>query len=149
MAVGANGTIDLATRVANLESLLEVGGSSANGLNGLLQCGEAPPPVLASADGAITATSGTVLITKASAAALTLAAPTAGAISAGGDDGKILRIVSVTAAAHTVTNTSPGFNAAGSGGDVATYGAAKGNAMEIQAYQGVWYATNLTGVTLG
>lgn len=99
---------------------------------------------LAAADGAIAVKQGVVVITKATAAALTLAAPTAGT-----DDGKILRIVSTTAAAHTVTNASPGFNGAGASGDVATFGAAIGNAMEVVAYNGVWLAANLTGVTLG
>lgn len=99
---------------------------------------------LAAADGAISAKQGVVVITKATAAALTLAAPTATT-----DDGKVLRIVSSTAAAHTVTQTTPGFNGGTTGSDVATYGAAIGNAMEIVAYNGVWLVSNLTGVTLG
>src|SRR5512138_3112925 len=98
---------------------------------------------IASADGAITAKSGLVVITKGSAAALTLAAPTAGT-----DDGKILTILSTTAFAHTVTQAAPGFNGGGGGSDVATYGAAARNSMIIQAYNGNWYAINLTGVTL-
>src|SRR5574337_2027987 len=53
---------------------------------------------LAAADGAVEISGGTVVITKASAAALTLAAPAAGT-----DDGKIIRFISNTAAAHTVT----------------------------------------------
>jgi hypothetical protein len=52
-----------------------------------------------------------VLITKGSRpCVITIAAPTAGA-----DDGKELVIVSTTAFAHTVTNTSPGFNNNGAG----------------------------------
>lgn len=102
-----------------------------------------PPAQIASADGAITIKEGVVAITKGSAAALTLAAPTAGV-----DDYKKLSIVSATAFAHTVTNTSPGFNGAGAAGDVGTFGAAAGNAIEVIAYQGTWYTTNLKGVTL-
>lgn len=105
--------------------------------------GTDPVFVLAAADGAITAKTGVVLITKGSAAALTLAAPTAVT-----DDGKELEIVSTTAFAHTVTNAAPGFNNAGAAGDVATYGAAAGNSMNVVAYNGIWFAKNLQGVTL-
>lgn len=98
---------------------------------------------LAAVDGAISVKQGVVMITKATAAALTLAAPTAGT-----DDGKILRIVAAAAAAHTVTQTTPGYNGASTSGDVATYGVAVGNAMELVAYNGVWHAINLTGVTI-
>lgn len=101
------------------------------------------PFVLAAASGAITAKRGLVVITAASAAALTLAAPLAGI-----DDGATLTIVSDTAQAHTVTNTTPGFNGAGAGGDVATFGAARGNVMQLLAYNGVWYTVNLRNVTL-
>lgn len=99
---------------------------------------------LAAADGAISVKQGVVMITKASAAALTLAAPTAGT-----DDGKFLRIVAAVAAAHTVTQTTPGYNGGSTASDVATYGVAIGNTMELVAYNGAWHVTNLTGVTLG
>lgn len=102
-----------------------------------------PPKQVASANGAITIKDGIVVITKASAAALTLADPTATV-----DDYKTLTIVSVTAAAHTVTNTT-GFNAGSTASDVATYSAAKGACMTLVAYQGVWYTRSLTSVTLG
>ena len=96
--------------------------------------GVVPASQVIAADGAITITSGTVIITKASAAAITLAAPTATT-----DDFKKLTIESTTAAAHTVTNTSPGFNNGSTASDVATFGAAIGNSFELIAYQGVWY----------
>jgi hypothetical protein len=98
---------------------------------------------LAAADGAIAVKLGVVAITKGTAAVLTLASPTAGT-----DDGKLLTIVSTTAAAHTVTVTA-GFNGSGTAGDVATFGAAAGNSISVVAYNGVWYVTNLQGVTLG
>lgn len=101
------------------------------------------PIVLAAASGAISAKRGIVIVTAASAAALTLAAPLAGI-----DDGSVLTIISDTAQAHTVTNSSPGFNGAGASGDVATFGAARGNAMRVVAYNGVWYTVNLRNVTL-
>jgi hypothetical protein len=101
--------------------------------------------VVASADGAIPLTPGaTVIVTKGTAAALTLAAPS-GSIR----DGDCIDIVSTTAAAHTVTQTTPGFNDGSTASDVATFGAAKGNCMTVMAYNGIWYVLNLTGVTLG
>jgi hypothetical protein len=103
----------------------------------------AGPVTLASADGAIGVKSGVVAITKGSAAALTLAAPTDVT-----DDGARLTIISETAFAHTVTQTTPGFNNAGAAGDVATYGAAAGNAMVLIARGGKWWTEQLKGVTL-
>lgn len=98
------------------------------------------------ANGTIGIKEGNVIITKGSAIALTLTPPTAGAQSAGGDDGKILRINSTTAFAHIVT-CSDGFNAKGSSG-TATFGAAVGNACELVAYNGHWYNDPAaTGVT--
>lgn len=99
---------------------------------------------VAAASGAIGLRHGTVFVTAASAAALTLAAPSAGA-----DDGKRLTIISTTAQAHTVTNTTPGFNSGGTASDVATFGTAIGNGMVVVAYNGVWYVESLRNVTLG
>ena len=98
---------------------------------------------VASADGAITIKSGVVVITKATAAALTLAAPTAGT-----DDGKVLWIDATTAAAHTVTIAN-GLRGAGAGADVGTFGVAIGNGLGLYAYNGAWYPIpgTTTGVT--
>ena len=101
---------------------------------------------VASADGAITIpTRGRkhVFVTKASAAALTLAAPTATA-----HDGVEIVIVSTTAAAHTVTVSTTGMNDLGTSADVGTFGASKGNGLTLVAYQGDWYVTSNIGVTL-
>jgi len=98
---------------------------------------------VASADGAISTKDGVVIVTKGTAAALTLAAPTATT-----DDGKRLLIVTSTAAAHTVTQTTPGFNNLSTSGDVATFTAAVGNGMEVVAYNGIWYTVQLRNVTL-
>ena len=97
-----------------------------------------------SANGAIGITSGLAALTKAGVAAMTLAAPTVTT-----DDGKILRIVSTTANAHTITQTTPGFNNAGSSKDVATFGGAVGDYLLVVAYQGVWYVIGSSGATLG
>lgn len=104
-----------------------------------------PAFAVASGDGAITAKSGVVFITKGSAAALTIADPTATT-----DDGKRLTVISTTAFAHTVSNAAgSGFNAGGAATDVGTYGGAKGDNFEFVAYQGKWYAVSLRNVTLG
>lgn len=104
-----------------------------------------------SADGAITVTAGAmktlVSITKATAAAITIAAPTAGLPSAGGNDGQEIVVVSETAAAHVITSGTDGFNAKGSSG-TATYGAAKGNVLRIVARNGHWWTVGNTGVTI-
>lgn len=98
---------------------------------------------VASADGAIAVKSGIVAITKGTAAALTLASPTDVT-----DDGKRLLITATTAAAHTVTLTA-GFNGGSTGTDVATFGGAIGDNMEIVAYGGKWLVVSLRNVTLG
>lgn len=108
--------------------------------------------VLASADGAIDISlknfPDTVLITKGTACALTLAAPTAGVPAKGGHDGMRITIYSTTAAAHTVTQTSPGFNNGSTASDVGTFGAAIGNYLVVEAYNGIWYTVGNLNVTL-
>lgn len=101
----------------------------------------------ASADAAISivAYSQTIYITKGSAAALTLANPTATT-----HDGARLVIIATTAHAHTVSNAAgAGFNGGGGGADVGTFGGAIGDNMVIEAYQGKWYVISLRNVTLG
>lgn len=97
---------------------------------------------VASADGAISVKAGVVMITKGTAAALTLAAPAAA------DDGKLLIIQAATAAAHTVTQTTPGFNNGSTGSDVATFGGAIGDNMVIVAYNQRWHIVSLRNVTV-
>ena len=96
-----------------------------------------------SADGAITIAHGTVIITKGSAAAITIANPPLEM------DGAVLNIVSAAGFAHTVTYTA-GFNGGSTASDVATFGTAKGDSFTVTAYQGVWYTVGgLRNVTLG
>ena len=96
-----------------------------------------------SANGAISIAPQVAVITKGTAAAMTIAAPTATT-----HDGIIIEIVSTTAAAHTVTATTIGFNAADAGGDVGTFGGAIGDGLRIVAYQGEWYVLNNINVTI-
>jgi hypothetical protein len=114
-----------------------------NAKAGVADSGDVVPAIaLASADGAITPINGTVFITKGSAAALTLAAPTAAM------NGMQLNIVSTTAYAHTVTNSSPGFNDGSTASDVGTFGAAKGNYIRLVAYNLIWWVIGNANVTL-
>lgn len=118
----------------------------------LVSPGSVPSTQTISATGAgvISIKSGTVFLTATGAATVTLAAPTSGLATAGGDDGKKLLIESTTAQAHTVTQTTPGFNNGSTASDVATFGTAIGNSFEVVAKGGVWYVANTPkGVTLG
>lgn len=95
------------------------------------------------ANGAITIASQVAVITKGTAAAMTLAAPTTGT-----DDGVTITIVSDTAAAHTITATTIGFNKADAAGDVATLGGAIGDGLAVMAYQGEWLVLNNINATI-
>lgn len=103
-------------------------------------------PTVVSADGAITIPPGDTVyvVTKAGVAAMTLADP------ASGDNGKVLTFISSTAQAHTLSNAAgSGFNAGGSGTDVATFGGAIGDGLQITAYGTKWLVNYLRNVTLG
>lgn len=102
---------------------------------------------VAAANGAITIKSGIVVLTKAGVAAMTLAAPTAGAQSAGGDDGKVLVIDAQTANAHTIT-LAGGLRGAGAGADVGSFGGAIGDGIALYAYNGAWYPVPGTNVNV-
>ena len=93
------------------------------------------------ADGAVTLKDGWVMITKGTAAALTLALPTAGA-----DDGKELTFVDTTGAAHTITTPANGLNSAL---HIATCGGTKGQGGTLKAYNGGWWVTpSVTGFAI-
>lgn len=83
----------------------------------------------------------TLFVDKATAAALTLAAPSAAS------DGVRLTIFSTTAAAHTVTYDA-GFYADTTSSDVATFAAKAGASMTIMAYKGAWGVISLGNVTI-
>jgi hypothetical protein len=102
-----------------------------------------------SADGAITEMAGVVIISKASAAAMTLTIPVAGGAGVG-DDGKKLKIISTTNYAHVIT-CAGGFMP---GASTVTLAAEAGTSCTLEAYNGYWYiggvaaiTTTLTGLT--
>ena len=86
-------------------------------------------------------TVGLVLINKATAAAITLAAPRSGA-----DDFKQIEFTSLTAAAHVITAT--GLLKTGAAAvNTATFAAAIGATVTFMAYQGLWYVQAQVGIT--
>jgi hypothetical protein len=96
-------------------------------------------------DGAITITEGTVLVTKpGSPAALTLALPIAGPQGvAGGNDGQLLRVISVNVQANSVTTPLHGING---NKNVATL--VPPSSALLLAYGGIWYNVTNQGSTL-
>jgi len=82
------------------------------------------------------------LITKATACAITLAAP-----ATKGTDGVWVTFLSATAAAHTVTYT-PGCYGDTTSSDVATFAAKAGASMTAISYQGALGVQSLANVTL-
>lgn len=95
---------------------------------------------VANVDGAITITNGTLIVTKALAAALTLAAPVAG------DNYKIIKIISTTAAAHQITFGAGKIN--GGANTTLTLGGAIGDGAVILAYGTVWYTLSTRNATV-
>ena len=106
-----------------------------------------PAPVAIAASGAVSPSSAqTYVITKAGVAALTLAAPVAGKISAGGNDGVSITIISTTANAHTITATGI-MNNGSTSVNVATFAAYPGASIDLVAYNAQWYVIGATAIT--
>lgn len=114
--------------------VVPLGSLSAAAVAGM---GAAPPAVI-SASGAINPhQSANYFITKATAAALTIAAPTVGT-----DDGVQIAFYSTTAAAHTLTGTNILRDGNTSNNkSVITCNANIGASFSLYAYQGIWYCT--------
>lgn len=99
-------------------------------------------PTVISGDGAITITPGTVILTKGSAAAITIAAPSTPA-----QDNIVIEVYSESAFAHVITCSTDGFNGKGSSGTV-TFGNLAGNFVRLRARNGHWFAVIKTGTTV-
>lgn len=99
-------------------------------------------PTAIAANGAIAPSQpGLYNITKAGVAALTLAAPVAGA-----DDGKVIMVYSDTANAHTLTAT--GLLRTGAAAvNLATYAAQIGAFVKLMALNGKWQVLAQLGIT--
>lgn len=101
------------------------------------------PSVDYNVDAAVKVTDGIAYITKATAAAMTIADP-----GASDDDAELL-IISTTAAAHTIDNSAgSGFNGGGAGSDIATFTAVIGNNLKLVAKNGVWLVQGSINATL-
>ena len=106
--------------------------------------GVAGSPVISyGASGAITVpvVNQTIYLTKATAAAMTLAAP-------GSDQDNVVTVVSLTAAQHTITYTA-GFYQNTTSSDVVTFPTTSGACWIFQAKNGLWNATLGGGTTGG
>lgn len=90
-------------------------------------------------DGAIEVRSHLALLTKATAGAYTLAAPTTA------QNGTRIEIVSKTAAAHVITVA--GANTLNGNDTIATFGVAIANGLTLIAQNGVWYSRGQIGIT--
>jgi hypothetical protein len=95
------------------------------------------------ADGAIAIQSGTVLLSKTSAGAFTLAAPTTA------QNGTRLRIITTTAFAHVITATNLlEDGVTGGAKDTATFAAFAGAALELEANAGEWFVVSKNVCTI-
>lgn len=99
-----------------------------------------PPIAVASADGAISIAPSLVVITKGSAAALTLAAPAS-------QNGTRITVISTTDFAHVITVTGGLWDGTAGANVTATFAAVKGAACTLIAYGTAWYVESLNAVT--
>ena len=90
-------------------------------------------------DGAITIQSGTVLLTKGSAAAITLDAPSS-------QDGTIIEVTSTTDFQHVITVTGGMWDGTATTNTTATFPAVAGGAIRLIAFGTSWYVLSLQGV---
>jgi hypothetical protein len=88
---------------------------------------------------------GKVFLKTGTAGAFTLPQPIPGAQLNGGNDGMVTKIIALDAEAYVITTSANGING---NKDTATWTAAVGNNMTLEAFNGVWLATGLVGVAL-
>lgn len=116
--------------------------SATGAVSGLTVTGK-PVVTTISGDGAITIADGIVKLTKGSAAAITLAAPSAG------QEGTILRIISNSAFAHVITATGLlDDGVTGGSKNTATFGAFAGASIMLCAINLKWSVLNKNVVTV-
>jgi len=115
-------------------------------------------PTIVPGDLALPVGPGTYILTKGNAAALTLAAPVAGAqnwqmvggfmVNNGGQDGTRIVILSGSAQQHVLTAT--GLLVTGSASvNTATCAASAGSALTLRAYNGKWLVESQNQITFG
>lgn len=97
----------------------------------------------AAASGALPLQAGTVMVTKAGVAALTLAAPAAANV------GQRITVISTTANAHTITATGLiEDGVTGGSKTTATFAAFGGASIVLEAYGSKWYVVAKNAVTI-
>jgi hypothetical protein len=100
-----------------------------------------PAVTTISGDGAITIASGIVRLTKGSAAAITLAAPSS-------NDGVCITIMSTTDFQHVVTVTGGMWDGTATTNTTVTFPAVAGGAVTLMASGTDWYVLNNQGTTI-
>ncbi len=127
------------TRLRNLQitGTLEVDGTLTSTGAITATGGVLNPQQVIAGDGAITIRNGSVILTKSSAAAITLAAPTAA------QAGTVISVLSTTAQAHVITSV---INAAST---TATFGGAVADRVSFVAYNLRWWVIDALNITLG
>ena len=133
-------------RVHSTTNRLQVG-SGASGTTEIEVVDRSAPllndPVVITGDGAITIANSTVVLTKGSAAAITLAAPTAA------QAGTTIQIIAGSAFAHVVTATGLiDDGVTGGGKNTATFAAFVGAAITLYAYNLHWVVLSKNVVTV-
>jgi hypothetical protein len=92
------------------------------------------------ASGALPTSSATVVLTKAGVSAMTLAAPSA--------DGVVLRVLSYSDNAHTITTVDLLHDGTTGTHDLATFAAFKGASITLVGWGGFWLVASLNAVTV-
>lgn len=120
--------------------------NSGSGLDPALNALDAPYAVttLSGSADAITVAAGSYYVTSSGVDAMTLAQPTAGLPSAGGNDGQQLTIVDVGGHAHTITCATNGIVPSH---HLLTFGGTAGSFVTLEAYNAKWYVLASSGVT--
>jgi hypothetical protein len=98
-----------------------------------------PDQVVNSATAVISIITGTVLVTYAGVAAMTLGTPVAGPASAGGQDGAELLFITTTTNQHTVTTPA---NVINGNKHILTFAATANSQLSLEAHGGIWYYAN-------
>ena len=95
-----------------------------------------PVQVVNASTAVISIITGTVLVTYAGVAAMTLGLPVSGPASAAGQDGSELLFLSTTTNQHTLTTPANGFNGSS---HILTFAATAQSQLSIVASGGIWY----------
>ncbi len=100
---------------------------------------QTPDQVVNSSAAVISIITGTILVTYAGVAAMTLGLPVAGPASAAGQDGSELLFISTTTNQHTVTTPTNGINGSK---HILTFAATANSQLSLEAHGGIWYYAN-------